>query len=222
LSITIPTLSNMASTSQTHPAFPSRPYGSSTLHTSSKLPDRSSGAPLAFGASSHTHNAREAARQERERQERDRAQQAQQQQQAGTSAAGVMAQLTDEQRDEINEAVSHISPSHLPCLKSSIHIHASLLRWDQWETVQPLRPRQRLANRLPRVQSRSQSPRVRPAQARTPKPPNHPRHPSGLKIPTKQPTSDSRGSIKHPCPALTPPSYAPSFPNHRLTTNRSA
>ena len=106
----------MASTSQTHPAFPSRPYGSSTLHTSTKLPDRSSGAPLAFGASSHTHNAREAARQDRERQERERAQQAQQQQQAGTSAIGAMAQLTDEQRDEINEAVGHMS--HHPRPKS--------------------------------------------------------------------------------------------------------
>ena len=99
----------MASTSQTHPAFPSRPYGASALDSSTKIPGRSSGASLTFGASSHTHSAREAARLERDRLERERSQQAQQQQQqqqAGTSAVGAMAQLTDEQRDEINEAVS--------------------------------------------------------------------------------------------------------------------
>jgi centrin-3 len=95
----------MASASQPHPAFPSRPYAS-TLHGTSKLPERN--APLGFGASSHTHTAREAARLERERQERERAAAQQQQQQAATNAgAGSMAQLTDEQRDEINEAVSH-------------------------------------------------------------------------------------------------------------------
>lgn len=95
----------MASTSQSHPAFPSRPYNS-TLHGSSKLPDRS--APLSFGASSHTHTAREAARLERERQDRERAAAAQQASASGASNS--MAQLTDEQRDEINEAVR----PHLP------------------------------------------------------------------------------------------------------------
>jgi hypothetical protein len=105
----------MASTSQTHPTFPSRPY-SSTLHSSSKLPDRS--APLGFGASSHTHTAREAARQERERQERERA--AAQQAAATTSAtaSNTMTQLTDEQRDEINEAVPHPRPSYPPQLSN--------------------------------------------------------------------------------------------------------
>jgi len=95
----------MASTSQTHPAFPSRPY-SSTLHTSSKLPDRS--APLGFGASSHTHTAREAARQERERQERERS--AAHQAETTSAASNTMAQLTDEQRDEVNEAVRLSQP----------------------------------------------------------------------------------------------------------------
>jgi hypothetical protein len=100
--------STMASTSQSHPAYQSRPYGTSALHTSTKLPDRSAATPLSFGTSAHTHNAREAARLERERLERERAQaaqqQQQQQQQVGTGG-GAMAQLNDEQRDEINEAV---------------------------------------------------------------------------------------------------------------------
>jgi centrin-3 len=86
----------MASTSQ---PFPSRPYTSGLLSTA-KLPDRST--PAGFGASSHTHSAREAARLERDRQERER--QAREQDEAGGS--GAMAQLTDEQKDEINEAVS--------------------------------------------------------------------------------------------------------------------
>lgn len=95
----------MASTSQTHPAYPSRPY-SSSLHTSSKLPDRT--APLGFGASSHTHTAREAARQERERQERERS--AAQQAATTSAASNTLAQLTDEQRDEVNEAVGLSQP----------------------------------------------------------------------------------------------------------------
>ncbi len=96
----------MASTGQSHPALPSRPYASSLL-SGSKPAERSTG--LGFGASSHRHNAREAARLERERQELQREREraaAQQQQQASGSAAGSMAQLTDEQKDEINEAVS--------------------------------------------------------------------------------------------------------------------
>ncbi|KAI9745521.1 MAG: Calcium-binding component of the spindle pole body (SPB) half-bridge [Claussenomyces sp. TS43310] len=90
----------MASASQNHPAFPPRPFGSS------KLPDRGA-APAGFGASTHTHAARESARLERERQDRERAAQQQQQQQqqaAGSSTSNAIAQLTDEQRDEINEA----------------------------------------------------------------------------------------------------------------------
>ena len=86
----------MAST-QSHPAFPSsRPY-SSTLH-GGKLPERN--LPPAFGASSNP-TARETAlqRQERERQERER---------AGAPAAlgpNPMSTLSDEQKEEINEAV---------------------------------------------------------------------------------------------------------------------
>jgi hypothetical protein len=99
-----------SSNSQSHPAFPSRLY-STNIHGTGKLPDRSTA--LGFGASSQTHSAREATRLERERQERERqereraaaAQKLQLEQQAGPSV-GSMAQITDEQRDEINEAVS--------------------------------------------------------------------------------------------------------------------
>jgi hypothetical protein len=85
----------MAST-QSHPAFPSsRPY-SSTLH--GKLPERN--APSAFGASANP-TARENARLERERQERDR------QAPAGVvGGSNPVNALSDEQKEEINEAVS--------------------------------------------------------------------------------------------------------------------
>lgn len=80
----------MASTAQQHPSFPSRPY-SGTFQ--GKLPERNG---PAFGASSHT-TMRETARLERERQERERAQR---------EAAGPANpyNITDEQREEINEA----------------------------------------------------------------------------------------------------------------------
>ncbi|KAG9246508.1 hypothetical protein BJ878DRAFT_279749 [Calycina marina] len=79
----------MASTSQSHPSFPPRPY-TSTIH--GKLPNP----PTGFGATS----TRETARIERERQERERAQQ--QHQQAGSS--NPLTALTEEQLQEINEA----------------------------------------------------------------------------------------------------------------------
>jgi len=82
----------MASTTQPHPSFTSRPF-SSTIH--GKLPERT--APAPFGASS----TRETARLERERQERERAQR--EAAQAGPS--NPLASITDEQREEINEAV---------------------------------------------------------------------------------------------------------------------
>jgi hypothetical protein len=94
----------MASQStQSHPAFPSRPYNTG------KLPDRS--APLGFGgstlASARQNAQQERERQERERQDRERVAMAQAQQAQGGTASGGnhMSQLTDEQRDEINEAV---------------------------------------------------------------------------------------------------------------------
>lgn len=83
----------MASAPQSHPAFPSRPY-SSTIH--GKLPDRN--APSGFGASAAT---RENARLERERQERERAQR----EAAANGSSNPLNALTDEQREEINEAV---------------------------------------------------------------------------------------------------------------------
>lgn len=100
----------MASTSQAHHGFPSRKLISS-LAQSNQLPDR--GASSTFSASSHTNAARENARLERERLERERFAQTQAQAQAQQNAQqGAMAQLTDEQRDEINEAVS-------PCAQCS-------------------------------------------------------------------------------------------------------
>ena len=91
----------MASASQPHPSFPSRPY-SSTLQ--GKLPERN--LPTAFGATS----TRDTARLERERQERERAQREAQAQQAGPS--NPLNALTDEQREEINEAVCLYAPRH--------------------------------------------------------------------------------------------------------------
>lgn len=87
----------MASTA--HPSFPQRPY-SSTLH--GKLPERSNAANNAFGT---THPApRDTGRLERERQDRERAQR------EAAAAAGA-PQVTEEQREEINEAVCHTSLS---------------------------------------------------------------------------------------------------------------
>lgn len=83
----------MASTSHPHPSFPTRPYTSNLL---GKLPERN--APNAFGASS----TRETARLERERQERERAQRDAAAQSAPTNPINT---ITDEQREEINEAV---------------------------------------------------------------------------------------------------------------------
>jgi hypothetical protein len=80
---------SMASTTQPHPSFPSRPY-SNTLH--GKLPERNLNAP--FGSSVHTAN-RENARIERERQERER----------GAGPSNPLPTITDEQKEEINEAV---------------------------------------------------------------------------------------------------------------------
>lgn len=80
-------------TAPTHPTFPSRPY-SSTFQ--GKLPERSNGP--AFTSSSHTAN-RDSARIERERQERERAQR-----DAGAPPPNLY-NITDEQREEITEAV---------------------------------------------------------------------------------------------------------------------
>jgi len=78
-----------------HPSFPStRPY--SSIH--GKLPERS--AP--FGASAAP--GRENARIERERQERERVERERMERDGGLPP--VVAQLSDEQREEINEAVS--------------------------------------------------------------------------------------------------------------------
>jgi centrin-3 len=90
----------MASNIQPHPSFPARPY-SSTLH--GKLPERNLNAP--FGSSVHTVN-RENARLERERQERERG--------AGPSNPVPTITITDEQREEINEAVRRCTALCVP------------------------------------------------------------------------------------------------------------
>ena len=78
--------------SAAHPSFPSRPYGTNL----GKLPDRTIGA--AFGASTTQQQQREAQRLERERErlEKERIEREGQNQ---------LAELTEEQREEINEAV---------------------------------------------------------------------------------------------------------------------
>lgn len=81
----------MASTAPPHPTFPSRPYSG---NFQGKLPERNG---PAFGTSSHNAN-RDSARVERERQERERAQR-------DAAAPTNSYNITDEQRDEINEAV---------------------------------------------------------------------------------------------------------------------
>ncbi|KAG9231098.1 putative Centrin-3 [Amylocarpus encephaloides] len=84
----------MASTA--NPSF-GRPYS----NTHGKLPERSVGG---FGATSHA-STRENARLERERQERERAQrEAQAAAQGGSAATNPINTITDEQREEINEA----------------------------------------------------------------------------------------------------------------------
>jgi hypothetical protein len=70
-----------------------------------KLPDRTAGG---FGQSSHTAS-RDNARLERERQDRERSQrEAQSSAQGGTGAQNPLSNITDEQREEINEAVSFL------------------------------------------------------------------------------------------------------------------
>ncbi len=87
------------STSTSHPTFPSRPYSGAL----GKLPDRSNaaGGSNPFGASS---SARETARLERERIERERAER----ERAEREGQNRLAELTEEQREEINEAVSFV------------------------------------------------------------------------------------------------------------------
>lgn len=88
----------MASSSQ-HPSFPIRQFPASTS-APPQLAVSTRGKPLNF-AQSHAPAARETARLERERHAQQAAQQS-----AQSQAPSPMSQLTDEQRDEVNEAVS--------------------------------------------------------------------------------------------------------------------
>lgn len=101
----------MASASQPHPTFPPRPYATNTnLHA--KLPERIAPS-TGFSSTAHPHPAaREAARIERERQ--DRLQREAQIQPALATQSNVFSTLTDEQKEEVNEAVSVTLPmSHI-------------------------------------------------------------------------------------------------------------
>lgn len=73
----------------------------------SQQPPQSStrGKPISF-SQSHAPAAREAARLERDRLDRERQQVAQKSTHAQSQAPSALAQLADEQRDEVNEAVS--------------------------------------------------------------------------------------------------------------------
>ncbi|RFU24918.1 hypothetical protein B7463_g11420, partial [Scytalidium lignicola] len=84
----------MASTS--HPSFPARPYGS----TIGKLPERNH--PTGFSVSAHPTS--QAARLERERQERERAQREREAVASGSAPSNPLNNLSDEQREEVNEA----------------------------------------------------------------------------------------------------------------------
>lgn len=154
----------MASSTQPHPSFPTRPY-SSTLH--GKLPERN--APNAFSVSAHPPGRETAGqRQERERAQREAAQ--------GGSSSNPIHNISDEQREEINEAVGPFLPPPTPFL-----IYCA---------VRPLRPRQRPKDRLPRIQSRPQSPRIRP-----PETPN-PRLPKRTRLSPLKPGSPSSSASK--------------------------
>jgi centrin-3 len=100
----------MASTAQSHPTFPTRPY-SSTLH--GKLPERNTAS--AFGTTSHGGAPRETARHERLQRE------AQAQISAGSS--NPLNALTDEQREEINEAVRPLSS--IPRKEADVNVKGS-------------------------------------------------------------------------------------------------
>jgi len=80
---------SMASTSQPHSSFPGRPYAS-TLH--SKLPERNP--PSNFGATSGAR-----LQQDRERVQRD----------AQPGPSSQLNALSEEQREEINEAVCRLN-----------------------------------------------------------------------------------------------------------------
>lgn len=81
-------------------------------------------------------------------------------------------------------------------------------------SVRSLRQRQGPKNRLPRIQSRPQSPRFRSAQTRNPHSLNHARHTSRHRSAQRHTRSQysSRASAAH----------SPSLPNHRRESNSGA
>jgi hypothetical protein len=124
----------MASTGPSHPSFANRPYSS----THGKLPERTA----AGFAQTHTGSGNNA-RIERERQDRDRGgREAQSSAQGGSGAQNPLSSITDEQREEINEAVRQtLRYLIITWRKSSRTNHSTIVR--------TFRPRQRPADRLP-------------------------------------------------------------------------
>lgn len=164
-----------STTSMATPQFPSRPFPglgrTSTVGQQQQQqapPNANTYQPTSYGGPSNTFNDRGGAgpgqreRQERERAERERIER---ERREAEERAGALDALSEEQREEINEAVSLLPTPHSEENKALII------------TVLPLRPRQRQPHRLPRTKSRPQSPRLRPPQIRNPLPAPNPRHP---------------------------------------------
>lgn len=111
-------------TSTAHPSFPSRPYTSGLGRPATTQPQNTYNAPQQNPFPSQPYNAaqggfgtnatqqRDAQRLERERQERAERERAARE----AEERGVLEALSEEQREEINEAVRHI---HAPALKGA-------------------------------------------------------------------------------------------------------
>lgn len=148
----------MASTSQPHSSFPARPFNNL----------RNPPTTTAFAQSQPALALRQ-----KERLSKDTQAQAP----APAMAPPANAQmniLSDEQREEINEAVCPHTSHEIPCARRHNPIksrasHQPLLSPHQNNaltnpSVRSLRQRQGPKNRLPRIQSRPQSSRLRSAQ----------------------------------------------------------
>lgn len=168
------------------------------------------------------------ARSERERLERERRE--------AEERAGALEALSEEQREEINEAVRTIPSPLLTTNTLPNHQYPStpptpppitsktkdketrrrikILISKPHQTVLPLRPRQRQPHRLPRIKSRPQSPRLRPSKTRPLVPPLHPRHPCLRPFHHHHHQQQTNLLRSHPPP---PPPFL--FPLHRRNTH---
>lgn len=149
-----------------------QPFGSRS-YTAGKLPDRSMNAnAIPFSASSFSRRGLGAAQSEFVPEAAKSSQQAPQQAVHAQShnpsqESNPLSRLTEEQREEINEAVR---PTHL-----STNCRVGENPRDEILTVQvhPLRPRPRQTPRLPRAPRRLPRARLHPPQTRTHLPPNN-------------------------------------------------